>query len=191
MHSDFVATKVNFPFDVWIKHVKKVHDTVYTGNGRTNKGSQEEFREYLIHLNTEYNIEDVFDKIEAAINVFDTLIEIAFKEKFPKYSMNDDLDKMYDVKDVNFLENNNKEQVKSANLEETVNDVKKESESVDLSQVNNDSYMDKVNIASSEIQHRTPVPNKEGVAGEVKKKKDEKEESDSTKQTSYISRKTC
>ena len=76
---------------------------------------------------------------------------------------------MYDVKEdkefkdvvklgVNFLENNNEEQVKSANLEETVTEVKKESESVDLSQVDNDSDMDKVDIASSEIKHRTPVP---------------------------------
>ena len=42
-------------------------------------------------------MEDVFDKIEAAINAFDTLI--AFKKKFPKYSMNDNLDRMYDVKE--------------------------------------------------------------------------------------------
>ena len=83
--------------------------------------------------------------------------------------MNDDLDRMYDVKEdkvfkdfvklgVNFLENNNEEQVKSANLEETLTEVKKESESVDLSQVDNDSDMDKVDIASSGIKHRTPVP---------------------------------
>ena len=83
--------------------------------------------------------------------------------------MNDDLDRMYDVKEdkvfkdfvklgVNFVENNNEEQVKSADLEETVTEVKKESESVDLSQVDNDSDMDKVDIASSEIKHRTPVP---------------------------------
>jgi hypothetical protein len=63
--------------------------------------------------------------------------------------MNDDLDRMYDVKEdkvfkdfvklgVNFLENNNEEQVKSANLEETLTEVKKESESVDLSQVDNE-----------------------------------------------------
>ena len=37
-------------------------------------------------------------------------------------------------------------------------EVKKKSESVDQSQVDNDSDMDKVDIASSEIKHRTPVP---------------------------------
>ena len=95
-------------------------------------------------------MEDVIDKIQAGINAFDTLI--AFKKKFPKYS------KDFVKLGVKFMENNNEEQVQSATLEETVTEVKKKSESVDQSQVDNDSDMDKVDIASSEIKHRTPVP---------------------------------
>ena len=77
--------------------------------------SKEDYREFLIRTNKEYNMEEAFDKLEAAVNALEVIV--GFQKNFPKYNLYDDLDWIYKVKDdlifkefvkcgVNFIENN-------------------------------------------------------------------------------------
>ena len=51
--------------------------------------SREEYREFLIKMNREFDMEEAFDKIEAALNALEVIL--AYKRNFPKYNLNQDL----------------------------------------------------------------------------------------------------
>ena len=60
---------------------------------RDSSNSKEDYRNYIINLNSEFDMEEAFSNIEAGLAAIDTII--ACKKRFTKYNLNDDLDQMY------------------------------------------------------------------------------------------------
>ena len=93
-------TSVRPPFDIpsdqvssWTKQEVKGYK-VWRGKGSTY--TREDYRQFLIDLNKEFDMEEVFNQLEAGLAAFDKLL--AFRKQFPNYDMNLDLDKMYETK---------------------------------------------------------------------------------------------
>ena len=63
-------------------------DDYHHWQGQTDR-SREEYREFLLAMNKEYDMEDAFDKIEAGLNALEVIV--SYKKKFPKYILLDDL----------------------------------------------------------------------------------------------------
>ena len=69
---------------------------LWKGKADSNKSTTKEaYRQHIIDLNNEFDMEDVFNKMDAAVAAIDTLL--AFKERFPNYDLNMDLDQMYEA----------------------------------------------------------------------------------------------
>jgi hypothetical protein len=58
--------------------------------------NKDEFRQYIIKLNTEYNFEEIYDNIEIGLEAFENLNK--FIPRFPKYDLNADLETLYSDK---------------------------------------------------------------------------------------------
>ena len=65
-----------------------------TGN---KSASTEDFRNYIIDLNKEFDMEETFENLEIGLHSFRKLAN--FCSKFPKYSLMEDLERMYVEKD--------------------------------------------------------------------------------------------
>ena len=69
---------------------------LWKGKADSNKSTtKEDYRQHIIDLNNEFDMEDVFNKMDAAVAAIDTLL--AFKKRFPNYDLNMDLDQMYEA----------------------------------------------------------------------------------------------
>ena len=65
-----------------------------TGN---KSASKEDFRNYIIDLNKEFDMEETFENLEVGLHDFRK--RAYFCSKFPKYSLMEDLERMYVEKD--------------------------------------------------------------------------------------------
>ena len=61
-----------------------------------DKGStytKDDYRQFVLSMNTEFNMEDVFDRIDLGLEAFEKLVD--FMKNFPKYNLNKDVELMY------------------------------------------------------------------------------------------------
>ena len=65
------------------------------GDNSKSSKSKDDYRNYIINLNCEFDMEEAFNKIEAGLAAIDTII--ACKKRFPMYNLNDDLDQIYEA----------------------------------------------------------------------------------------------
>jgi hypothetical protein len=116
-----------------------------------SKSDKEDYRQYIINLNTDYNVEEAYDKIEAGLEAFETLITCT--QKFTYFNLDDDLDSAYPKEDFaivkdfvkwgfNFVKSyhNDESSKSSENIENGVATESRESEdtNVELSQFDNE-----------------------------------------------------
>jgi hypothetical protein len=57
--------------------------------------TKEDYRQYIIDLNNEFDMDEAFNKMDAAVAAIDTII--AFKKRFQIYDLNQDLGRMYET----------------------------------------------------------------------------------------------
>ena len=57
-------------------------------------GTKHDYRQEIININSEWNMEEVFDQIEVGLAAMDKIV--AYRNKYPTYNMTIDLDEMYD-----------------------------------------------------------------------------------------------
>ena len=70
---------------------------IWKGGTDSNKPTTKEgYRQYIIDLNNEFDMEEAFNKMDAAVAAINTLI--AFKKRSPNFDLNTDLDQMYEAK---------------------------------------------------------------------------------------------
>ena len=94
---------------------------------KDNDSNKEDYRQYIINLNADYDMEEVFDKLEIGLEAFEKLIICTFR--LPKYNLKEDLDKIY----------HEKENVIVKDFIKWGMEFVMTHQSVDLSQVNSDS----------------------------------------------------
>ena len=86
-------TDFEHEYNIW--EGKNKSTTNEDKNKTTNK---EDYRQYIIDLNNEFDMEEAFNKMDAAVAAIDTLI--ACKKRFQNCDLNEDLDRMYDAQDM-------------------------------------------------------------------------------------------
>ena len=59
-------------------------------NSNSNKG---DYRQYIINLNSEFNLDKIYDNLEIGLEAFKKLRELI--TRFPQYKLNDNLEKLY------------------------------------------------------------------------------------------------
>ena len=52
-----------------------------------------DYRQYIINLNSENNLDEIYDNLESGLEAFKKLGKLIFK--FPQYNLNDNLEKLY------------------------------------------------------------------------------------------------
>ena len=70
----------------------------WKAKGNSKSATKLEYRQQIININSEWNMEEVFNQIEVGLAAIDKLI--AYRKRYPTYNMNLDLDEMYDSKDI-------------------------------------------------------------------------------------------
>lgn len=58
------------------------------------KLTKEDFRNYILNIKNEFDMEDVFDKLETGLEAFEKIV--ALSSKLPKYNLPYDLDETYE-----------------------------------------------------------------------------------------------
>ena len=58
--------------------------------------NKEDFRQYVINLNSEFNVEEILDKLEIGLLAFEKLNQ--FIPRFPNFDLNKVLETFYDEK---------------------------------------------------------------------------------------------
>lgn len=72
--------------------------TLWKNHNSDRKDKKEEdFRQFLMDLNKEYNLEDIFDKLEIGWEAFEDLVN--FIHRFKTYNLKEDLQTLYTDKD--------------------------------------------------------------------------------------------
>ena len=61
--------------------------------GIGSKDTRDDYRQFLLSLNMEYNMDEVFNRIDVGLEAFEKLV--ACMREFPKYNLSKDIDKMY------------------------------------------------------------------------------------------------
>ena len=151
--------------NLWDKDFEREYN-VWKDNDSNSKSNKEDYRLYIININKDYDMEEVFDKLEIGLEAFEKLIICTFR--LPNYNLNEDLEKIYHEKENVIV----KDFIKWG-MEFVMNH-----QSVDLSQVKGDittkgTKPDSIEdtTMSPEVdrinnQHMTPVA-KEEVVGEM------------------------
>ena len=144
--------------DLWTEADKENYD-IWKGEHQSIKNTEEDYRLFIIQLNKDYNIEEIYDHIETGLSALERLVEIS--KKFPGFDVENEIENTY-AKD-NMLE---KDFVKSG-FKLVLNYY---GNSGQLSQVTpiqiysaDDEKMTKTQVDSSNTQHRTPVVKEEVV----------------------------
>ena len=70
--------------------------------GIGSKQTKEDYRQFLLSLNMEYDMDEVFNRIDVGLEAFEKLV--ACMREFPKYKLNKDLDQSYPKDSVIFKE---------------------------------------------------------------------------------------
>ena len=81
--------------NLWDEDFEQQYD-LWKGKAVANSNksnSKEDYRQHIIDINNEFEMEEAFNKIEAGLAAIDTLI--ACKKRFPNYDLNEDLDQIY------------------------------------------------------------------------------------------------
>ena len=52
-----------------------------------------DFRQYVLNLNSEFNLDEIFDQLETGLDAFEKLIK--FIPRFPNYNLDDFLEEGY------------------------------------------------------------------------------------------------
>ena len=151
--------------NLWNKDFEREYN-VWKDNDSNSKSNKEDYRLYIININKDYDMEEVFDKLEIGLETFEKLVICTFR--LPNYNLNEDLEKIYHEKENVIV----KDFIKWG-MEFVMNH-----QSVDLSQVKGDittkgTKPDSIEdtTMSPEVdrinnQHMTPVA-KEEVVGEM------------------------
>ena len=79
-------------FDLWVNEDNRAYKS-WKSRSCDKTLTKEDFRNHIIDINNEFNMEDVFDKLEIGLEAFEKLV--AFCRKVPKYSLAGDLEEMY------------------------------------------------------------------------------------------------
>ena len=74
----------------WTKKEVRFYQN-WQGGGKSL--TREDYRQFLIDLNAEFDMEDAFSKIESGLQAFETLV--ACTKQFPNYNLNKDTEEMY------------------------------------------------------------------------------------------------
>ena len=74
----------------WTKKEVRFYQN-WQGGGKSL--TREDYRQFLIDRNTEFDMEDAFSKIESGLQAFETLV--ACTKQFPNYNLNKDTEEMY------------------------------------------------------------------------------------------------
>ena len=61
--------------------------------GIGSKDTRDDYRQFLLSLNMEYDMDEVFNRMDVGLEAFEKLV--ACMREFPKYNLSKDLDKMY------------------------------------------------------------------------------------------------
>ena len=78
--------------DSWDEGFENVYSE-WKCNDIYSKSSKEDYRQFVSNLNNEYNVEEVYDALEAGLEAFEKLITCT--HKFPKFDLDEDLDAVY------------------------------------------------------------------------------------------------